>query len=561
MRNAKTIIVLLTLVLLTGTLNFFYFRDLGGADLSKQFVLAELSSDVVSVRVERTGAPPTVLSFDSGDWRLTSPFSGSADGQTVLRLVDALTQTPVVDVRSDSELLKIGRSRSEFSLEKPVLRVELTTASGETGGYSFGSPTAGNDGIYAAVDGVDAVFIVKSDVLSSVDVSADGFRRRSVFPDGVAGVVSFDVKRDGDSLLEFVRTDAGWTIGGERASEQKITEFLADLTTVNAVGFVWPVGASNETDHASASLLAGYGLDPDGAVTVSINDANGKSRRLSFGKAASDELVYALVQNGGAIVTVPARLKDFAVQPSVMFTDTRLFPVEKRLVEGISVTAGGTLYSLSRGKDGRWKLEAPIVAPADPEVAEDMLSRILSLSSADVLAEGGVSVSVSTNMAKVVVPRESILGKRSFEDLRSREMLRIDAPLVKRIVSTPGEKNAKSTSVVYDRERRQWNVENGTEGVAVDAKGVEEVLAVVNPLKAERVEKLAVSASDLDDFGLDAPFLTLAIDQDSDETVRRNVLVGKKTKGGRFATIGSSEAIFVISDATVRKLTSSVVGR
>ena len=97
--------------------------------------------------------------------------------------------------------------------------------------------------------------------------------------------------------------------------------------------------------------------------------------------------------------------------------------------------------------------------------------------------------------------------------------------------------------------------------MVVNVKGVESILSVINPLTAVRIEKLAVVAADLDDYGLDVPFLTVAIDRDSDETIRRNILIGKKTKGGRFATIGSSDAIFVISDATVSKLSESIVGK
>ena len=92
-------------------------------------------------------------------------------------------------------------------------------------------------------------------------------------------------------------------------------------------------------------------------------------------------------------------------------------------------------------------------------------------------------------MSKVLIPRERILGKRTFEDLRSREMLKIDAPLVKRIVSTVGGKTPKSASVVYDRERRQWNLDTEADGVAVNVKGVESVLSVINPLAAVHVDE------------------------------------------------------------------------
>ena len=561
MRNAKSIIILLTIIAVAAALDYFVYFGKGPSSTSKRTTLVDFQSEAVSVRIERVGSPAVVLDRGLGGWRLTDPFASGADEQAVMKLVDVLTQTPVVEVISDSELLKLGRTRADFSLEEPVLTVTLTGMDKSVCRFMFGSATPTQDGVYASVEGVDAVFILGKPAFSFVDVRPDDLRQRSLLPLGGAWVTSFEIKREGIPLLEFLRTGAGWNVGSEKASSQKITEFIDDLTTASAVSFIWPVGSSNETDHATSSLLAGYGLDPDSAVTVTLNDINGKSRRLSFGKEADDGNVYALVQNGNAIVTVPSKLRDFARQDPVMFTDSRLFPVEARSVNGFSVSSDGSLYSLVRDKDGKWGLESPVVAPADQEASDALLSLILSLSPADVVKENGVAVSVLTNMSKVLVPRERILGKRTFEDLRSREMLKIDAPLVKRIVSTVGGKTPKTASVVYDRERRQWNLDTEADGVAVNVKGVESVLSVINPLAAVRIEKLAVVAADLDDYGLDTPFLTVAIDQDSDETIRRNILIGKKTRGGRFATIGSSDAIFVISDATVSRLSASIVGK
>ena len=561
MRNAKSIIILLTIIAVAAALDYFVYFGKGPSSTSKRTTLVDFQSEAVSVRIERVGSPAVVLDRGLGGWRLTDPFASGADEQAVMKIVDVLTQTPVVEVISDSELLKLGRTRADFSLEEPVLTVTLTGMDKSVCRFMFGSATPTQDGVYASVEGIDAVFILGKPAFSFVDVRPDDLRQRSLLPLGGAWVTSFEIKREGIPLLEFLRTGEGWNVGSEKASSQKITEFIDDLTTASAVSFIWPVGSSNETDHVTSSLLAGYGLDPDSAVTVTLNDINGKSRRLSFGKEADDGNVYALVQNGNAIVTVPSKLRDFARQDPVMFTDSRLFPVEARSVNGFSVSSDGSLYSLVRDKDGKWGLESPVVAPADQEASDALLSLILSLSPADVVKENGVAVSVLTNMSKVLIPRERILGKRTFEDLRSREMLKIDAPLVKRIVSTVGGKTPKTASVVYDRERRQWNLDTEADGVAVNVKGVESVLSVINPLAAVRIEKLAVVAADLDDYGLDTPFLTVAIDQDSDETIRRNILIGKKTRGGRFATIGSSDAIFVISDATVSRLSASIVGK
>ena len=206
-------------------------------------------------------------------------------------------------------------------------------------------------------------------------------------------------------------------------------------------------------------------------------------------------------------------------------------------------------------------LESPVVAKADDAVADEVLSRILSLSSSDIASAGeGVSVSIGTNAEKSVVSRTGVFGSRSPEDFRSGEILRIDPAHVRRIVRITGNV-ADTVAVVYDRERKAWNVEGGAADVRAEHKGIESVLSAINPLVASRIEKLKVPAADLDDYGLDAPFLTVAVDQDVDDAVRRNIIIGKKTKGGRFATIGSSDAVFVMGEEQVNRLSAAIVGK
>ena len=104
-----------------------------------------------------------------------------------------------------------------------------------------------------------------------------------------------------------------------------------------------------------------------------------------------------------------------------------------------------------------------------------------------------------------------------------------------------------------------WNVEAAGEGDRPDEKAIAGVLSALASLVAERVEKVKVSAADLDDYGLDRPFLTLAVDLKDETAVRRNILVGKRVSGGRYLTIGSSEAVFVVSEEKLEKLFAPLV--
>ena len=551
MKNRKAILLLLLAIALLVVAEVTLRTTGNGATAPlHRRTLVTSRTDPVRVTLRRPDAAATVL-VKSTRWQLVSPYSGSVDEQVVLRLVDALAFTPLDDSLSESDLLRRGRTRADFQLDDPSLTVSVGDEE-----VSFGSRTPSGDGVYVAVKGVDAVFVAPTNLLVAVDVSADQFRRRSLFLSGTGSVPAFDIKRGGGSLLSFRREGELWKVGDDQASAAKVRDFLAAVTAAEAVSFVWPTGATNESTSVTASLLATYGLDPESAVTVTLKGDDGVDRQISLGKAVDDRFAYALAQNGGAIVTVPIALRDAALQDRLMFSDARLFPLEANAVMSFTVGDDETTYAFARDAKGAWRIEAPVDAAADTEAVEALLDRALRLSSADVRSEG-LTLVLSTNAAPIIVSRDSVLEGARFEDLRSREMLRIDSAQVRRIVSVPA--GAKPTAVVYSRERRSWDVESSEVEGATNADGVNAVLSAISPLVALRVEKLKVSAADLPGYGLDAPYLKIAIDQDHEDAGRRNILIGAETSGGHYATIGSADAVFVISSECVRNLSSALV--
>ena len=562
MRNRKAIFVLLVLAILLVAANAVLRYGTREIRASGRQLLVETSDDICRIRLERRGLPAVELGKVGSRWRLVSPYSASAEDQVVMKTIDRLSMTPITDVIVESALLKLGRTRADFSLDEPGLSVGLAFEKGGRERIEFGAKTPLGDGVYASVDGLGSVFIVPVEILKTLDADAGRFRRRAIFTVDENAVSAFSIKRGGEPVMELVRGESGWRVKGAVASLQKVSTFLSKITSATADSFVWPVGASNETEHVSTALLAGYGLDPDTAVTVTLKDLDGADCRVSFGKEAQDGKVYALSHGGTAIVTLPASLKAMAEQDEALFTDLRLFPSDSRSVGSFSLLDHDVLYAFVRGKDGGWSLESPIIARADAASVDAVLSRVLSLSASDsVPADEGIAVSLSTNSAKAVVSRESVFGTLAPENLRSKEIMKIDPKLVKRIVRIDGTEGAGPVSVVYDRERKLWTMENGVTDAVPNQKGIESVLLSVSPLTALKIEKLKVLAADLDDYGLDKPFLTLAVDQEVDAAVRRNIMVGKRTEGGRFATIGASDAVFVIGDAVLERLSAAIVGK
>ena len=552
MSNSRSILLLILGVALAIVALWTGRSSDAANQVSGREILDELvaSTDIV---LERAGASRIHL-VKSGRWQLREPFAASADEQQVLKLLDAFSQTPILDYLAEDEILKLGHTLADFSLEHPVLRASFVLPDIERS-IAFGIPTPAADGVYAIVSGVPGVFVVRSEILEAVDLSVDRLRRRSLFLGGSESVLAIDIRRGGGLRLGFVRSGEGWRIGSDRASEQNVRKFVDALLQADALSFIWPVGATNEVTEASTALLSGYGLDPESALTVTLKGDDGQDRSISFGKAAGDGQVYALVHNGSSIVTVSSMLKEAAEQDVRLFTDSRLFPVDASSVVYFTVADGETSYALARDEKGGWRLESPISARADDERVEALLGRILNLSPTDADPQG-VAVSLSTNAPALYVARNRLVDFSGFDALRSREVLRVDPTQVKRLVRIDGKQTDGLVSVVYSRDRQAWNLERMTGDGRVDEQGVSTVLAALSPLTALRVERLKVSTTDLDDYGLNAPYLTLAIDLEGTESVRRNLILGGATEGGRFATLGSADAVFVLSDSVISALST-----
>jgi len=560
MKNMRIIVWLLAGISLLVAANFFLsFNDTPETAIVQRRSLLTVPDDAVSlVEISRDGAVESVLTH-TGSWRLFEPFPGSVDESVVKKLLDALAYAPLDDSLGDQELLKLGRTRADFGLDNPRLRVRVRAGDTDTS-ISFGTATPSASGVYAAIEGVHAVFVVPSNTLAAVDVPASGFRRRTLFTSGEESVASFDVKRGTGEFMRFKRDGDGWAMVQPTegpASAPKIKKLLTDVMSASAYDFVWPIGGSNEVAEVSGALLAGYGLGAENAVTLTLKGTDGSDRRISFGSDAGEGRVYALVHNGSAIVTVDGSLKDMASLGNSAFADTRLFPYEASQVNGISIVDGGVTCMLAKNDDGSWRMDSPISAPASLTAVESLVSAVLALRGGDA-DEKGVEVSISADERKVHVARGSLGTHFRLEDLRSLEILKIDPASVRRL-SVTGTNTNKMKSVAYDRDRRAWSVEASSVSGTVSEGGITRVLGVVNPLEAGRIVKLKVSADDLGGYGLDKPRLTVAIDLEREDAIRRNILVGDATDGGCFATVGASDAVFVLPESAVYDLSADIV--
>ena len=562
MSNARVIFLFAAgIVLLVAAHIFVSMRGMGSLIAGRTTLLDPAAKSAERIEVERRGGQVVALVKD-GVWRVAEPYSAEADERGIQRMLDALVVSPTQAAFGEQELASFGRERSDYGLDEPEVKITLSSGDRKWS-VGLGKLTAAKDGVYASVGDETAIYVADAGLLALAEAGGNAFRMKSICPGGVDSVDSFDLKRGKGQFLRFVKDGEGWrkasldgADAGDAASSVRIRELLSAIGAAQAQAFFWPVGASNEPASATAPLLASYGLDSESAVTVTLHSRGGADRQVAFGKEASDGLVYALVQNSGAVVSVPGALKDIA--GGADFTDSRLFPFDVAQITRVSIADGAVNYLLAKdAATGEWRLDAPVAAPADKAAAESFVTHLASLKFSDRDPEGLV-VSLTTNAPPVAVSRAAALAGHSLVDLRSRRILKVAPADVKRIESTSADAE-KPAVVVFDKDLRAWVVEaSGRPGVPA-APAIDAALAALNPLEAEKVVTLKASVADLRRYGLEKPQTTIAVDSEGAGSLRRNILIGGRAQGGYFATVGSSDAVFIISNSVARRLMASIV--
>lgn len=556
MSNLRVIFWLLAATLVAVGANVFLSWQKPNVRSMQNKTLVDPSGEIVSITISRPGEPSVILTKGKR-WQLTSPYSADVNERIVLKMLDALSYSTIGDILPESELVKLGRSKDDFGLVEPCLTITVASENDATE-IAFGSATPTTNAVYAVRGGSNAILAVPHEVFAAADLKSDALRNRAVFAHNPESITGFDVKRPGESSISFVNDDGIWKVGTSVASISRTQELLSLILDARANEFVWPIGVTNESDVASSAVLSGYGLDSESALTVNLHCLDGVDRRILLGHEVGSGETYALIHGGAAVVTLDAKLKQAAAQSAQNFIDKRLFPIEAASVNAFSLVDGDLAFALARSEGGSWRLDSPIAAPADSDAVAKLLGRILALTPADMTANG-VKVSVATNLPSVSVYAKSVIAGQRLEDLRSREILKLDSALVKRLVASPADTN--SVSVVYQRERRVWSGEEAEDAFGgVNETNVAAILSELSSLKAERIVTLKATVADLSQYGLEVPRYTLSVDQDRAESVRRNILIGDATEDGSFATIGSAEAVFILSAQTVSVLMAPLVG-
>ena len=572
MSNRRPILFFIVgIVLLGGLLLWMELRARRTSPDTRAGALCEFPPERVDACFIRNAGRDEVELARGGDgtWRIVRPFAVAADAAAVARLVDALTIVPISDMRSENEILELNETLADFGIGANSLTITLGSGRRQAS-VTFGNRSPSGTEVYAHVEGGHGVCALPRDAFDRIPSDVDDFRERGLLVCPRDEITGLDIRVPDKPAVRLARAGGGWSILSPAAApaDGAAVGVLVDrLAAAQITAFEIPSRARPSVPAGGIRVddLVPYGLDA--GLSVTVRGAADYAEQIVFGRSAGTNLVWALVRNGTAVVSVDAALAERCQADSATLRDTRVFPfAEGETVTSVSFTAGPAVYVLAQDSNSVWRIESPVVAPADQPKAAEFMERLLRLRQNDVSDEGRadderVLVSVSTtvtNRPGIAVSAELLGGKTAFTDLRSKTLLAIDPATVRRL-SVRTESGAE-TAVRLNAERGAWDLvrgEGASDARRVNEEAVKALLSALARVEATGVEALAATADDLRRCGLDKPAFVLAVDVDATDAVRQNILIGGSAPGGgRYATVGGADAVFVISRRTATDFTT-----
>ena len=330
----------------------------------------------------------------------------------------------------------------------------------------------------------------------------------------------------GNETIRLGRTDRGW----------RVTEPVEDRADPEAVDrLLLAARFLDVRDREPAKDPAAVPESGLAAPRVRLDLRGARDVRLDLGgPTALPGEIFARVGGQPLVLRVPDSILKPATAPAESFRDPRLTDLSADDIEKFTVQrADGELTA--RLERGRWIIEKPVQAPADPRAVRDFLERLLGLRVTAFAGEaaagtatlpgqtarlaltprgGGEELAVDISRGAAagkftarfaprggpldVAPAAALLFDVSPEALRDRSLGYVEADTIDRIVVEAG----GGTSVLR---RRGDGWAAGDNARPVDADAVARLLETFN---AARVASFAPSAGTAE-TGLDSPVLRL----------------------------------------------------
>lgn len=534
------------------------------------------AGDVEAVTVER-GDLRVVLRREGPRWRLAAPVETRADRAAVARLLDALEGLGRSQAVSPEERRREGLTLDDYGLARPQARLAVESA-GRTRAFAVGRVAPAGHAVYVLESETDAVVAVDTNLLAALPARLDDVRDHVLFPGDASRVRRVELRR-ADGFVQAGRTDAGWFIQQPvlaRADEASVLVLVETLLAARVEAFV-------RDDAADGAV---YGLEEAADEIALVFERAERPRiALQLGKPVDERpgFVYARLRQEAPVYAVPAALREMAATPLDRLRDRRLLPFRAEEVGSIELRAGEAAVRMERD-GGRWRLTAPVQAPAEDAFVERALlawagARVERfLDGVTNRAERGLAPPVRTvaffrgapegepdwavhvgapsdppGTVAVACPGDPAVYEIEAEAARWSPVTPLAFRSLTVLAAPPGSVLSLTLARRGEPEQRVEIAGDAVtapaaSGARIDAAAVRRQAGALTPLRA-----LALAAEGEVDaaarFGLDDPAARLTVGLSGEAGPVKTLVLGARTPDGQYAAIRGQGLVFLLDAA------------
>ncbi len=590
MGRYKVIIRLLIACCICGVvLSIGDFKHPSARQLRRDRLLPFQLTDVSEVSLTLANGNEVVLESSPSGWNMTSPSQSRAQDSTVLRLLDAVEQAPLLETIDLEEKELRNLTTADFGFDNPVGRMSI-------GGPRFraqliiGYCDAVSNSLFVSrhlnqVNEQDQAVYVTTPALREFFLMTPGdYMDRRVFQCNMSMVHTVILRRPALGDVKLVRDEINkrqWNIVQPFSARADWDVVGRLFNILSATTFV------DNFQNGSKILTSGVDQSESPSITLlSKNDLTGQTLVLGDRVQGDADLTYA--RSPAGVLTVTGAVRRAVLAPAYDFRDRRLFPAAESLeVQSLSIDLSDPnsshLLALRRAGSG-WAVTAPVSATAEPGDVAALLEALLSLRAERFIPFDEQTAGKNMASATIVLGRDrkpfsfSVYSPENAGDgqlgiladgldalylvpdkifytnvltyckdprqLISRTVLAINEEHVRAVtISGPGTTTQRLEKVIGE-----WK--SSTPGRQIDEASVRRFFASAASVRAESVAALAPT----DALPL-AGGAEISFDMDDGASLRRILTIGPRQADGHPAAVKGNDTVFILSPETVSGLT------
>ena len=574
----------------------------------------ELTAKALSVKAPDANY---TISKTGDEWQISAPVKDRVNPD---KLRAILTGMP--DIWAEYFVPAKGKGLEEFGLKEPEQTLTVTRPSGATVTLLVGKvadtkvrvvkkdpPPFGPPGKpqmdivheeyrFAKLQDNEQIFAIKSDKLKDVALNLDALRDPQVARFKTDDVRRVEIKRDKDEIV-LVKEKDKWRLQKPKeqdAEASAITELLDKLAGLNASG----------KDIIDKAEPKDYGLDKGIAVKLGLEEGKEKKGReltltLGVKEKAKEKKLYVQVAGWPRVNGVDDAVLKLTQRPALAYRSKRALDVKTADIEKIEVQRGDETYALEHTKD-IWRLAKPVSAEVDASKAEQLAGELSRLEAVEYISDAtkAEDLEKASGLAKPTLRATfSLAGKKEPLTLKigkqrdgkqeyfaqlsggsdstvfvvkkevretlDRDSLSLRPPSIWKLAGDDIREvriSKEGSEYRLKKDGEAWKIAGGFEASAV-AEEVRDLTEDLAGLRAEKYVAHSAKDKDLAKFGLDKPYLKIAVaTTDKKDAKEKELHIGSPTEKAaksRFARLSDSDAVFVLAEKAVEGLDHSAL--